>query len=239
MLVMRFVRTGTGEVAVRVARCVEWYDMSATTPTGKDPVRSSLREVQKDLTRERLTEAALTAFREQGYDLATADYIAKLAGASRATFYLHFKGKAELVLELLDRLEPTVVAAYRDLDELRHAPRSKIHKWVVRETARWGADSGRFEALDRAAAVERKVQERWFLCLERSADAMTGYLSEFPSGTSRRRARQNVLMQMITMERGMFLSSVRGLPLDSKLLLESLTDQWSSVLGSAGNPSTR
>ena len=78
----------------------------------------SLREQQRAYTRQRLIEAAGQVFATRGYPDATVDEIASEAGASRATFYLHFKGKTELVAALVEESVPFTVERYRLLDEL-------------------------------------------------------------------------------------------------------------------------
>src|SRR5205809_5004439 len=57
------------------------------------------REAQKQLTRSRLVDAAVDAFRTQGYAATTVEDIAATAGVTRATFYLHFDGKLEVYRE--------------------------------------------------------------------------------------------------------------------------------------------
>src|SRR3954464_10344860 len=61
---------------------------------------ATLRDEQKSFTRHRLIEGALAAFDRKGYAATTIDDIVAEANASRATFYLHFKRKADVVLVL-------------------------------------------------------------------------------------------------------------------------------------------
>ena len=69
--------------------------MTTSDNTGKG---GSLRDEQKRLTRRLLIEGAVTAFERKGYAATTIEDIVAEANASRATFYLHFKSKAEVVL---------------------------------------------------------------------------------------------------------------------------------------------
>src|SRR2546427_7508200 len=89
------------------------------------------REAQKQLTRSRLVDAAVEAFRLRGYAATTVEDIAAAAGVTRATFYLHFEGKLDIYREfghgvrqeidgLHDRL-PAVVATGR---------RVEIRQWL-------------------------------------------------------------------------------------------------------------
>ena len=60
----------------------------------------TLRDAQKRMTRERLLQAAAAAFARRGYAATTVEDVVSGAGATRPTFYLHFKTKADLVVEL-------------------------------------------------------------------------------------------------------------------------------------------
>jgi len=62
---------------------------------------SPAREVQKEQTRARLVEAALSVFARRGYQEATVDEVAATAGYSKGAFYFHFNSKEEVFLELL------------------------------------------------------------------------------------------------------------------------------------------
>lgn len=64
---------------------------------------SPVREAQKALTRSLLTEAAQRVFEARGYVNVSVDDIAREAGSSRATFYLHFESKAAVLAEVLHR----------------------------------------------------------------------------------------------------------------------------------------
>jgi len=65
----------------------------------------SLRETQKELTRETLIDAAYAAFEEKGYVDTTIDDIVRRAGASRPTFYAHFEGKAGVLVAVVEKLK--------------------------------------------------------------------------------------------------------------------------------------
>jgi AcrR family transcriptional regulator len=60
----------------------------------------SLRGNLKLLTRQRLIESAQACFEEKGYAQTSAEDITSRIGASRATFYLHFKGKSDVLAEI-------------------------------------------------------------------------------------------------------------------------------------------
>jgi len=62
---------------------------------------SSLRAEQKELTRRRIIAAARQCFVDSGVAEASFNEIARRAGVSRATVYLHFAGKDALLVAIL------------------------------------------------------------------------------------------------------------------------------------------
>ncbi|MES2258408.1 MAG: TetR/AcrR family transcriptional regulator [Pseudomonadota bacterium] len=58
------------------------------------------RQESKDLTRQRLREAALAEFERYGVAAASIDRITEAAGYSRGAFYANYESKFELALEL-------------------------------------------------------------------------------------------------------------------------------------------
>lgn len=83
-----------------------------------DQVGLSLRDEQRQVTRARLIRAGAEVFQRRGYSATSTQDIVDEAGVSRGTFYLHFKSKAEVlvevflamhqdpVTEMLDALDP-------------------------------------------------------------------------------------------------------------------------------------
>lgn len=65
--------------------------------------KTTLRDVQKADTRRRLLDAASQVFDREGYGMATVDQITSEAGASRPTFYAHFRDKEQVLAELMER----------------------------------------------------------------------------------------------------------------------------------------
>lgn len=83
-------------------------------PAEKKP---SLRDEQRNFTRTRLIETACRVISERGFADATVGEIAELANASRATFYLHFKDKHDLIEAVRSEYQPDVETYYRRLDD--------------------------------------------------------------------------------------------------------------------------
>ncbi|MDI2129405.1 TetR/AcrR family transcriptional regulator [Yinghuangia seranimata] len=89
-----------------------------------------LRAQQKQYTRRRLIAAACDVFEAKGYEAATVDDIVAEAGAARATFYLHFTGKADIVAELADRIWADTGANFAAFGELPDWSHATIRGWL-------------------------------------------------------------------------------------------------------------
>jgi AcrR family transcriptional regulator len=72
------------------------------------------RDRKGDRTRERLFQAALTEFRERGFEAAGIGQIALRAGTSRAAFYFHYPSKDAVLLDLQWRVEMDILERTRD-----------------------------------------------------------------------------------------------------------------------------
>lgn len=127
------------------------------------PVRrvGTLREQQKQFTRERLLSAALEVFVEDGYGPARVEDIAARAGASRATFYLHFRGKADLVEALMDQVEPAEDERWTALGSAERRSVADAKRWLTALTDLWDANRAYFGVLEQAVAVEAEVATRY------------------------------------------------------------------------------
>lgn len=97
------------------------YDAAPTT---------SIREAQKELTRQRIIDAAFVLFQQLGFRSTTIDKIVKRAHVNRTTFYLHFKDKIDVAIEIGRRQAPGFVAEFDRLVSLKPASREAVKEWV-------------------------------------------------------------------------------------------------------------
>jgi AcrR family transcriptional regulator len=80
------------------------------------------RAEQREVTRERLIEAAGRVFCRTGFEAAPIDLIAEEAGFSRGAFYSNFESKDELFVELISRhLDAEVETLGHALDRIESA----------------------------------------------------------------------------------------------------------------------
>jgi AcrR family transcriptional regulator len=79
---------------------------------------STLRDEQKEGTRDRLFHAAMKLFTKRGYENVSIDDVVRASKVARGTFYFHFPKKDDVLLEAIRRGEAHIVGRLRAL----HAP---------------------------------------------------------------------------------------------------------------------
>jgi len=178
-------------------------------------------------------QAARHVFAERGYPDATVDEIATEAGASRATFYLHFKGKTELTAALVEEATPFAVERYRLLDELLAsggpALRDRLRDWLSDWLSVWSESAQESHALLQAAMLEPEVESKRL----RQSEALVGALERYYSGLpepERRPEHDRLLVLEIMTQRILALASMSRLPVGNDQVLDILTDMWLRVL---------
>ena len=189
-----------------------------------------LRQQQAAFTRERLLEAGRQVFSVSGYPSATVDEIARVAGASRATFYLHFKGgKRELAAALLDESVPRARRRFRELDALldEDGPllRKQLYGWLAERLDALADSTNGSLALLQAALLEPGLEAHLLRICETLVDSLDGYLENVPAPV-RTGARTRALLMEITTQRTLALASTSRLPADNNSVLETLADMW-------------
>ena len=128
---------------------------------------SSLREAQKQLTRDMIVERALELFTAKGYAATTIDEIAAAAGTTRVTFYAYYPSRSDLMRDfmarvnaVLDRADSPEKAstAVELVDVVREGTLPGILAWLESRAGLWPVFRPYLDVLDEAAAVDREVR---------------------------------------------------------------------------------
>lgn len=72
-------------------------------------MKSLKRSEQKERTRKKLFDTALTLFLEKGYDNVTVDYIVSEAGVTKGAFYHHFLSKEAILIEYNNKVLESLI----------------------------------------------------------------------------------------------------------------------------------
>ncbi|MFD3455069.1 TetR/AcrR family transcriptional regulator [Streptomyces sp. NPDC058691] len=215
--------------------------LDAPRPGGRG-ARVSLREQQRDLTRNRVLDGAIAVFTRTSFVHATMEDIAAASGVTRATVYAHFGGKAAIIVALSDRVYAVADALYVDLAAVPEWTRAAVRAWLDRAAADWRALAPTirvlFAATPAAAGDDGSVKDRYVAAHERYMDLLTDDARRW-RGVTREEARQRALMAAL--QTGSFLTTwiAGGLPLGTPDPLDLLADDLCHLLGPALHPPPR
>lgn len=128
----------------------------------------SLREAQKQLTRDRIVDRALELFTKNGYAATTIDEIATAAGTTRVTFYAYYPSRVDLMKDFMSRINavldrpngPDEASTAADLVQVvNEGTLPGILAWLESRAELWPAFRPYLDVLDEAAAVDREVRD--------------------------------------------------------------------------------
>jgi AcrR family transcriptional regulator len=195
--------------------------------------RVSLREDQKRMTRDKLIAAARECFEMQGYAKTSVEDITARVGASRATFYLHFKGKPEVLAEIFTQSHiRRVLDLVESLDAmLEPLSMTGIEKWL---------ESYRIIYRDTRGVIRAFIQgeSREGSELHPVSDAVRNSFLDVMSRkvvAIRRRqglsadsadARIRALLMFTELERFCFYVYLRGQPFNIGLGMKMIAEEW-------------
>jgi AcrR family transcriptional regulator len=193
----------------------------------------SLREAQKQFTHDRLLEAAVKEFSARGYGATTIDHIASHAGATRATFYLHFRGKADVIAELLEREFRPRWDLLRDLPP--RPSRSRIREWLVTTTEAWETHRELISVIYQGIAAEPELAARQ---AERSRDNLTVFIRaiQHMGWEDELHLRIEAILLLAQLERVFTYWNFEDVTTGRDLVLDLLTENWWSAFQRAKNP---
>jgi AcrR family transcriptional regulator len=194
--------------------------------TGAKP---SQREWQKELTRRRLVAAATAVFVRDGYSGCRVEDIAAQAGVSRATFYLHFSAKLDVVREVMGPLRADSEDLYRSLDALGDPSWRELYDWMTTVIDYWSRNRAAITVVNQAIGVEPALAGYLVDSAGASADVMTNCLSRHPP-EARQTVRLRIIMFILALARVCFCWIIQEVPFDESATLTALTDSFYTAL---------
>lgn len=200
--------------------------------TNSNSAGTSLRDEQKLQTRAKLLEGAKALFAARGYAAVRVDDIAAAVGCSRATFYLHFTSKLEVLRAVAEQgTAPTALHFYEDLDRvLDTGSRAEFVAWVSRAIEWFDEYKGLLPAWDEATVLEPEFREIARNGILAMPNAMTSYLARWPADR-RDEARLRVELLVAQLERFFTRWAMQGtIDVSAEQAAEVLTDIWFPAL---------
>lgn len=196
------------------------------------PRRLTLRDEQKRQTRLKVLVTAKELFVSRGYAAVTIDDIASAVGCSRATFYLHFNSKMDVLQQIsAETMEQRATAIYADLDEVLEAgDRAEFTAWVGRALAWFEKNRDILPAWDEAVALEPEFKDVAKAAIYVLPSAMPRYLARW--GEDRQaEARLRIELLASQLERFFTRWAVQGtIEFSGDAAAEVLGDIWFPAL---------
>jgi AcrR family transcriptional regulator len=206
---------------------------SESRPSPTQP-RQTLRDQQREVTRQRLLDAARLVFQRDGYGQATVGDIANQASINRATFYLHFPSKAALFEELVADIAAEAARYWRLLDTALTAhSRMAIRDWLASAFGWWDRHAAIQGPWQEAAASDPRIAAGWKAMFDQLSQELEEYLNAL-APEERETGRTRIQFLVVQLDQICFRWRVqRVFEADNEQLLDLLTDMWCSVLGIA------
>jgi AcrR family transcriptional regulator len=191
----------------------------------------NLRAAQKQLTRNRLVEAAAESFRVRGYGATTIDDVVSGAGATRATFYLHFRTKADLVQVLMEDVHRDAQAVNERLAEAVTAgDRPSLRAWIDGAFDFWEFVRAIASAEAEAATMDDGTRARRTRAFDAGVDAIVrGLTARLGPDDAGHRVRG--VLAYAQLDSAFHRWMQVGWDIDRAEALEVMTTMWWSVLG--------
>jgi AcrR family transcriptional regulator len=172
-------------------------------------------------------------FSERGYGATTVDDIVKAAGAGRATFYLHFASKADVMAAIYESLMPATAEYWRNLDRSLGS-REALRSWLEQAIDWWAEHREILPALHEAAAVDREIAAKQYAGLRRLTEELTGYFAT--ARGARKRAEARLRIELLISQLDDFCMKwivQKTIEADREMVLDVLTETWADTLGVA------
>lgn len=218
-------------LAVRILSIAYPEDMLKQSSVKSGP---SIREAQKRSTRRLLLDASWQLFAENGYTDTTIEQVARMAGASRATFYIHFDAKWKPVAELQETvLQPLATQYYRDLDTALDCDitqsRSQLRIWLSNALEFYEVNRVYVGIIQETLALEPQFAAEQPDTLDALTEAMPKYLSRYDKEA---RHEAKLRIKMLILQITAFTSDwVKGYyQVDREAVIDTLLDFWSAGL---------
>jgi AcrR family transcriptional regulator len=197
------------------------------------PIPLDARAAQKLDTRARLLRTAAELFDRAGVDAVTVDQIARAAETSRANFYLHFSGKADLLHAMRRDMWQVAQGYYEAFAQLPDTRPATLLRWLRGFADAWASHAEQTRAI--LVATPREVSAEYVEHLQDYIAALTRDPGKWPRvAPDEARRRAHLLISQLSG----FLSElhVHSMPMDRAAMLASFAALWSKAINAPEPP---
>lgn len=221
-----------GEMTIAYRRAVG--AQTDIDPGPGTPPSTTVREELREVTRQRLLSAAEAVFQRDGYSGTTVGNIATSANVSRATFYLHFTDKSDVLLTLMRADLAETPGYWREVDAALVDGDRNALRASLRNTLNWYEQhSNLLRPVREALAANPRLVQHFEGSFAGFADEMSGYLARVRP-QDRDRAHLRLQLLMIQLDQLAYRLVVLGQKsIDREVMLDEITDIWRLTLPAA------
>jgi AcrR family transcriptional regulator len=177
--------------------------------------------------RDRVVDAALTLFLRNGYAATSVADIAGAAGTSRATFYVHFGGKADLLAELVERFVEEAMGVFAEFALLPDTSEPSVRGWMQRVVGLWERDAELIRLLVGNRTPGSVDVER--ARLERAVDLISRNPAHWAPLTVRE-VRTRAFVLVVLLRQTLAEWAMFAWPIEPEELVQTLTAMWCTTL---------
>ena len=180
-----------------------------------------MHKAQRDpeKTRQSFIDAAFELFAEKGYPGTSMNQIAVRGGGSRANLYLHFHGKAEIVLAYMYGIEKRLGAPFLELFATQPHTAESIRRWLQTIKELWIEKRTVFMAIEMAMTENEEVAGAWL-------DIMHSIADSIPELEGDKQLKQKFIALWMGLDRNFYFLYGRQRLENEEFVLEALTRQW-------------
>jgi len=199
---------------------------AAKTAKADPPAKPTLREAQKQFTRQRLLDAAAASFEEKGYARTTIDDIVTGAGATRATFYLHFGAKGDIVREFMETIWTDVTDVYDGLGAaVSSADRAALRAWFASTFRYWETLRPFAHVREEAMMLDPELRKQSDSTFEIGVRAIVKAVQErYGYDEAEARARATLVLAQLEMVFRRWM--LYGWESDEQVIIDIVTEMW-------------
>jgi AcrR family transcriptional regulator len=135
----------------------------------------SKRQLRSLMTRQKLLEAAKEAFLEEGFQKATITQMIKKADIGYGTAYVHFKGKEELLIVLMENVMERFyeIAETHFFPETKESAESIIYKQATSFLKMAEDERNMMQIFEQAIGVSEIISDKWKTIREKFIDRIS------------------------------------------------------------------
>lgn len=194
------------------------------------PERLSLREAQRELTRNQIMAGARMCFLRKLYTEVSVEEIAAEARVSRATFYNHFDDKKSLLAAMVDHFLQPIGDTYRQLLLIQPHCRAQVADWVQMAFESRGKLRDDIRIAQQASILDPALSQLFFATLYEVVEKLTPMVMVRRPEADRWQVHTRLWIACRALDGLTAEILVAGRPLDRQAAVAELTLLWCNAL---------